>query len=615
MPGGPSAWPAGRGGSDAGPGDSGKRSLIPFVLIPLALLVYLLTFSHVSSLDALYYYRDFERGALRDLLHPHHPIYELVARGWCDLWRVLGWPGPAEVPAKSLSLVAAAGALAVFARTLRLLFGGGFMAGALLLVMAFSYLPWHVATEAEPVIFFILFSCLNLDLLLRRLLLPRGSGPAAWKLGLANVLGVLFHQELILVVPFSLVVLWLRPGTRDRRRLVPAHALLVAAGIGIPYALAAHLATGARDPAGWVRWVTHYGHFFAGSYGQITGQTPANTLRGLSALFLGGTALKAYAAPGVPRDPRLLAALLPFLGLAAILVLGLGALLVSLRSGRARRAGGEGGAPAAGPDRTWAPAGALAANSDRTWAPAGAPVTGSLIPIRLLAAWLIVSAGFAIWWMPENRNFWAPTLPALVILCGIGLASLDGNRAARVARQVVPAAWILLLVAGNLSGGILHKHFMDDARQELSVRLLRTVGPGDLVVLPADRLWLCATYYHPEIRCIGLDPPRPEPPAVPGRELQGAGPIAGDDAPRPTAGSAVADSSWVAAAHAAAQTLLNGHRVLVEWTLLPGFAALTAAGLPGDGRIETWELLEFADSEQPSDRRRMMEMRGSGAER
>jgi len=109
-------------------------------------------------------------------------------------------------------------------------------------------------TEAEPVIFFLLFFLLEPRSAAAPAPLAPGVGPAAWKLGLVSVLGVLFHQELIAVIPFSVAVLWLRPGSRRRWRVAAAYAVLVGAAIALLYGLAAHLATGARGPAGLIRW-------------------------------------------------------------------------------------------------------------------------------------------------------------------------------------------------------------------------------------------------------------------------------------------------------------------------------------------------------------------------
>ncbi|MDI6809270.1 MAG: hypothetical protein QME66_09855 [Candidatus Eisenbacteria bacterium] len=533
-----------------------RHSLVLYGLILLLGLLYLLTFSHVSSLDALYYFHNYEQGGLKNLLHPHHLVFEFSGKGWFELWRGLGYTGRVDLPAKTLSLAAAIVALVIFARTLALVFGTGFLTPALLLVFGLSYNMWHMATEAEPVIFFILFSNSILYLLLRLLLTGNARRSTGWALGLVNAAGVLFHQELILAIPFCLAVLWKRIERPFRTRTLLTYLGVTCGIILLAYWLAATLGAGARGLGGMVHWVTSYRTEFAAGCGRFSPQTPVNTLRGAASMFLGGTALKGWLSPGSAMNIRFVLAFLPFLGLALAVVLSLVSAFARLQSTRI-------------------------------------PAPGLVI---LLVVWLVVFAGFAAWWMPQNRNFWAPVLPALVLLCGLGLETASGRSAASQWRRIALVVWILALLGGNLFGGILQKHSQSDARQELAVRLSRIWEKGDLLLLPLDRTCLAMTFYHPEIRCVGLEP---------GLVQQGTRLVAG----MPALSDTEADSTWTTAASAAYQTMLSGNRVLVSSDLVPQFAMYVSNFMPAGSQTRLVDLFEFSDSVVPQDQKKLFELR------
>jgi hypothetical protein len=532
-----------------------RKSLVLYGLIVLLGLLYLLTFSRVSSIDALYYLHDYEHGSLKDLLHPHHLVFELTGKGWFEFWRGLGYAGRADIPAKALSMVAALFALVVFARTLVLVFGAGVLTGALLVVSGLSYDMWHMASEAEPVIFFILFSNSILYLLLRLLLAGNARRSTGLMLGLVNAAGVLFHQELVLAIPFCLATLWKGIDRPFRTRAILTYLGVTCGIIAVAYWIAATLGAGAQDRGGVIRWVMSYRTEFAAMCGRFNHQTPVNVLRGAASLFLGGTALKNWLTPGSPLDRHFVLAVLPFLGLALAVVWSLVSAFARFQSAR---------------------------------------VPGAR-PVILLVAWLVVFAGFAAWWMPENRNFWAPVLPALVLLCGLGLETSPDRGAAFQWRKIVLVVWILALLGGNLFGGILQKHSQSDAQQELAVRLGRIWEQGNLLLLPLDRTYLAMTFYHPEIRCIGLELIQVRPGTAPNMGMRA---LSGSEA----------DSAWAACTLAAHQTLVSGARVFVSSDLAPKFINDAPGFLPAGHRMSLAGLFEFSDSVVPQDRKRLFEL-------
>ncbi len=444
--------------ADSGFTITGWRGLWVLALLLLGLQV--LTISGVGSVDAYYYFNDLETGDLFMLCHPHHLAYELVGKVWFEGWRLLGYGGRSALPLKLMSLFAAAGALLVFGKTLQLLFPRGALPYLLILLLGMSYLPWHYATEGEPVEFFLFFSCWIIYLLVRLYEQDEVRTRDAWLLGLATSLGVLFHQALVFAVAIVLVVLWRRAGPVSRTRLSLIYLAVTGMLVAIPYFVAGLLILEEFTPGKLLLWSSGYLDEFAGSYGGGHNFQPGVILRGVAGAFLGGSALKPYLYGQLPRDSGFLRALLPFAVL--FTVLGAGLLALALRWRRLESSRRE--------------------------------------PLLVVLLFTAVFTAAAIYWEPVSRKFWAPMVPGLLLLVGAGWQALGSGRV----RNAALATLALALLLGNLYGGILHKHGMRDTRQELSLRLQEIYRPGDLVVLKGNRLWQSLDYLFRDIRSLGV---------------------------------------------------------------------------------------------------------------
>jgi len=509
-----------------------------WILIGLLFCLYVLTISRVSSVDAYYYFNDLEKGDLYELCHPHHLAYELVGKAWFEGWRMLGYGGRSAWPLKLMSLFGSVGALVLFGKTLQLLFPRGYVAFGLLLVLGLSYLPWHYATEGEPVAFFLFFACLNIYFLVRLNGKDKVGVHDAARVGFASGLGVLFHQALVFALPIALVILWRRSAPTSRLRVTMVFIVIAGIVVVVPYLVAALLIFGGETPQKFLLWSTGYLDEFAGGYGRSHNFVPTVILRGFATAFLGGTALKTYLYGQAPKDMGFVKALFPFLVLFGALGGGLVALLFR-----------------------W-----------RRW---------GVTTRRTLAIMLIFTAVFTvatIYWEPSNRKFWAPTMPGLILLAGAGWFIVrNGNRPMGRVRYGLDAGLsglVLLLLLGNLFGGILHKHQMRDEQQELSLKLQKIYQSGDLVVMQGDRLWQSLDYHFQDIHSIGI--------------------------------IAYSNPEWVAAdttlhyaARAMRMVLMKGHTGYVSSGVSDEFLAFLHEAMADTGeQLVQSHLFSFADSEQ-----------------
>ncbi len=512
------------------------------LLTGLLLILYTATFSGVSSVDAYYYFGNIDSGSLASLCHPHHLAYLLVGKGWFMLWRIFGYHGTALLPLKQMSLFGALGVLILFARTLSVLFPRGVAASCLLLALGTSYLPWHYSTEGEPVIFFQFFSLWILYLLVRWYFEPEPASGLAWKLGLAVGLGTLFHQSLVFAVPLSVAALLHRGQPSARISLLGKFLLPALILIAVPYIGLGFAVTNSHDPRTLVAWSTGYLDEFSGTYGLARNLHPRPILSGLASAFLGGTALKPYLLQHKPFDAGFLLAVSVFIFVLGSVGAGLLAVIFSLRR----------------------------------FEP---PLRRGLLAVAVFTGVFLAAA---IYWEPGNRKFWAPVEPGLIILMGAGLMGMPrlGPRIilSRRMGKTVLGLLCLVLVVGNLGGGILHKHRAKDLESKLALGLLEIYQPGDLLVMPADRLWQSVDYNFPEIRSAGV--------------------------------FAYANPAWAAqdttmdfAAKSLWQTLTAGKTGYVssrvEKDLSARIAALAqAAGDPAHGKLKKTFLFRFNDFEQ-----------------
>jgi len=431
-------------------------------------ILYAVTFSFVGSVDAYYYFNNIDSGAFEELCHPHHLAYLLLGKGWMLVWQAPGYSGGSFLPLKVMSLLGGLGFLLVFRKLLALFIPRGLAANLLFLAMGCSYLTWHYSTEGEPVIFFQLFSVWILYLLVQWYSDPDPPARLALKMGIVVSLGTLFHQALFLALPLCAVAIIFSGGHGRRVSLLAKLFIPVFFLVAIPYATLGCVATHGFELKEVAAWSTGYLEEFTGVYGSASNLEPRRILRGLVSVFLGGSALKPYIYGGQAYDTWFwLAAMLQVLTLG---LLGAGILSLILR---------------------WRSLELLQKKR-----------------LTAVVAFSLLFVAAAIYWEPASRKFWAPVSPGLILLAGVGFSGLRkiaGKIALppRAGESIIALLFLLLLV-GNLQGGILHKHQAKDRQQNLGVELLKIFQPGDLLVMQADRIWQSVDYNFPQIENAGV---------------------------------------------------------------------------------------------------------------
>jgi hypothetical protein len=298
-----------------------------------------------------------------------------------------------------------------------------------------------------------------------------------------NALGALFHQSLLLACPLSFALLWIRTGWRAGGRLVLTYLAVAGAGVLLPYVGVGTYLAGARGASGLYTWASSFFHQFDPvGFGRWSNVRLLPVLHGLSRAMVGGMTLKPYVYGGSRPDPGFYLAFVPLVSTWLFVALGLTALL--WRTRQVRDAHGR--------------------------------------QILLLALWMLVFGTAAAWWEPGNRTFWAPALPCMFLLAGLGYGALPVTGGFRLAKRVTLSVAILLLVAGNLAGGIWAKHVTRDEDEPFLVELRKRVAPGDVVIVEDGRLWQCLNYFYAEIHAFSIPLARNSDPAAYDAALQSA---------------------------------------------------------------------------------------------
>ena len=431
--------------------------------------VYWLTRQHVFSIDSLYYLHDVEFGGWDRLLHPHHLALQPLQRAWWTLVRWLGWPGRAVAPLQALNVALTVAWLAAAWRLLVAVIGHRARALPWLGLLAFGYLAWSHATQAEGLPPYALLA----TLLLAQVADLGRRGPAdrrdAALMAVTLAGAILMHQSLVLWSP--LLAWMLGREAAPGRRLRAGLGMLTGAGA---ITLACYLAAAtvaAPEPGlpGFWRWVTGYSAEFAGRCGTVENFASTGIVRGLASTLLSGAPLKPYVYGSRGVDAGLVRVLLPYLAVGAVLAAGLAGL----------------------PDR---------------WRQADAHRRRQITDLTLLA---MVAAVFAVWWEPSQRKFWAPVAPVALAMAGLGWRTWHGRMSRRRPDATAGMASVLvgvvtLVAVYNLAAGILPRHRHQDATQPLVMFVTRSVGAADTVILAEDRVWQAAGYFLPQRTIHGI---------------------------------------------------------------------------------------------------------------
>jgi hypothetical protein len=342
----------------------------PFAASLVALGLYLGFPNRDYSYDALDYARLIEHGALAELVHPHHLAFHLLGAAFHHtIGRLLSLDAMRSVQVMN-SLFGAGGLLLVFP-LFRKVTGDRAVSTLLTLCLAFSYGYWFYAIEHETYVaplFFVLLAA-------QRFLLGDGSRRCVVGIGLALGCATLLHQSHVLTA-LAFAAAFALAGPRDGRLGRAVLLLSTSAAVILPsYLLGAWLAGHLSSPAGLLRWFTLYAH--TGSWGSVGPRNLPYAAFGLARAFFAVSHLQKALIVGRSSGS--------WLAVAALLwtaVLAYAALIA--RSLRAPRR-----------------------SLDRQ----------ALVFAVALAT---VHAAFAVYWEPQNPEFWLPTLlPAFLLLAAL----------------------------------------------------------------------------------------------------------------------------------------------------------------------------------------------------
>jgi len=481
------------------------------LLLGLGLFIVFLAlylFSHISHFfnrDPLYYSLQVETQPWEGLFSdPHHLLYRPAARLWLGLWQAFGWKEGGMFPLQALSALAGAATVSLFCLLLLTLTRGLRVSLIGAAFLGFSYGLWRYSAEVYPHVFLLLFATAAALFLTqglegpgsRRLqpAQPKGCGyhPAPTEkqasdrepvctfllAGAFSGLGALFYQTGILFL-FPALWLILTGGQMARsRRLLAALVFLATCLllVALPYlGMAEHSGRQVAD-------IFHYQHSASGwmGYGRLSPTSLLKAPIGAGNLFLGEVFAREHLSAR-PRVRELLAShsgipLLPadekapsfayLCPLYLLFGLSLGSLI-------------------------W-----LCLLPFFHWRKMGRQFPFG----RALAlTWFAPYAAFAIWWFPENRQYWLGALPGLCLLL-----VLVARSAGRL-RLLGVCAGLLALV--NFLGSIA-----PDRQPQRNPLLQRTraltgqVAPGDLVLtISAGELKHLSCYLEYYLRCRTVD--------------------------------------------------------------------------------------------------------------
>jgi len=323
--------------------------------------------------------------------------------------------------------------------------------------LGFAYLTWYFASQGEPVPFFLLFTVLCLLALID--ILNRTAGVKdALLLALVSACGALFHQQIVLVLPFAVAVLWMRG--EQRLRVLVTYLVVFVTIVGLPYVLVGRYMAGKTTIRDLFGWATGYLDLFEGTqYGTIANFSPARIARGLGGAFVGGMNLKPYLLWGKPKDGVFYLSLAPFGVLALYIGLGLLGVVARIRV-------------------------------DGRWKP----------ELKLLAAFALVFGVTGTWWGAHNRTFWTPVVVSILVLVGMGYATLLGSIRRRRLGFVVGSAFVIVLIVSNLFQGILARHSIHDDEANLLTQLTRRATSQDVVIIHDSRMYRLLDYYASGLR-------------------------------------------------------------------------------------------------------------------
>ena len=230
---------------------------LPFTVY---LVLYTLTLSHVPSIatDSATYINQIDSG--ENLLHPHHLIYNTVAKAWIAIWRLLGVHTDSAILAAELNAIFGALSLCVFYSIVRSRLGLDRWTALLATGLpAFSWGFWFysgcVEVYAIPLFLLLLSFYLLTD--------EHVDGRTFALVGFLNGVAVLFAEISVLFAAVVFLAAWLgsRGGTTTWAKSFANYLLAAVPTAAVPYSLAAFTVPKVHSLRVAWSWLTNYARY------------------------------------------------------------------------------------------------------------------------------------------------------------------------------------------------------------------------------------------------------------------------------------------------------------------------------------------------------------------
>ena len=415
---------------DIKPTDRPKVIWFHLAIAALVLGIYAAFFNSDFSGDALWYALLLENDYGSHLLHPHHLLFHTVSWGWYRLGRFLVSWGPMETIQWLNAIAGTAGVLLVF-QIISDRIGSLIVAMLLSLGVAFSYSYWHYSIEHEIYILPLVLILFAFFILSRYALTFVSVAWVAVAVGLATLL----HQSHILITVAITIHLLSTAVSARRTYYVLFFLTLSGLLIVIPYLLAAYITGHLIDLSSLFRWITAYAQ--EGRWGVISWMNVPYATMGFTRALFSGSHLRNSVITGhfsMISGVTLLHMMLSFISFTVIL-----------------------------------------ARSRKWWS---AKVVKEIDLLRLCTMMGTVYAGFAMYWEPQNREFWVPVVLPVIIIFGL-LMQWD-----RVNRGIL-LCLVIMLFAVNFADGIYPDSHLQNNESYMLAKKLKEydVGEEDLVLI------------------------------------------------------------------------------------------------------------------------------------
>jgi len=416
-----------------------KTTQIAFELLLFAAFIALFVVfpNFDQGYDSYSYALDVRAG--RDLLHPHHVLYNLF--GFL-IYQLFKFTGAGSLKILSLAnTVIGAFTLVIIYRIARLQAKNP-AALVIALMTGFLFSFWYYATSVEVNMLALMFLCLALYVIARA---KTAKDSIAWAYSFIT-LGALIHQLLALAI-FPILVfdvfrqknIW-----RVLRQAMPWLAL----GLAL-YLVAALIASPEKTPAGIYRWLTLYGQL--GAWGKFSTANLSAGLWGLIKTFFGGDAVRMV----IYSWSWSFSTTLYFMAI-IVFAFGLVRLLTILLKDLFRIQRGS-------------------------WP-------------RLLFILSAIFGAFALWWAPADDGFWLyPIVLFILVTC-----SFKTDRQGLSSIRKTAIIMLLLLASVNLAYEILPAAKIENSPTRQGVEAFRRLqlNTNDLVLTSFSQIRLAYEYHH-----------------------------------------------------------------------------------------------------------------------